>query len=580
MEDGMTPEGYKPDLASLRRMLSDAMSLTEEARKEQQIDGDYYDGYQYTPDERRALESRKQPDLVFNRIRPAINGTLGVLRQGNTDPRAYPRNPGDQDAADVASKTLRFIADQNRFDELKLRCAKDYLVPGLTAAVVGVDGEDVTIEQVRWEEFIYDPRSRREDFEDARYLGIAKWMYADDLAAMYPDSAKEIEAAVDIAPVATSDSMEDRPRDGQVSWVDGRKKRLLVVEMYHRDGGWKRCVFHGGGVLEASDSPYLDDRRQPTCPIVAQSCFVDRENNRYGLVRDMRGPQDEINKRRAKLLDLVSRRQVQEAEYGALAGVDPEIIRKEAARPDGVLPSGAIIVPTTDMAAGQAQLLAEAKAEIERMGPNPAMLGRQGSDTSGRAQLVRQQAGLTELAIVFGGVEDWELRVYRQMWARARQFWQAPKWIRITDDDGAPEFIGVNQPTIIQTPYGPMQGPVDNPIADLDIDIILDTVPDTANVQQEQFAMLVDLAKVGALGPMAGMFLLEASSLPNKRDVIEKLEAQMQQPNPAAEIEMRQGQADIAKTEAEAALKGAQATTEMQSAMMPAMPVAGAFPGV
>jgi hypothetical protein len=32
---------------------------------------------------------------------------------------------------------------------------------------------------VRWEEFFHDPRSRRKDFKDARFLGIAKWMFRD-----------------------------------------------------------------------------------------------------------------------------------------------------------------------------------------------------------------------------------------------------------------------------------------------------------------------------------------------------------------------------------------------------------------
>jgi hypothetical protein len=93
------------------------------------------------------------------------------------------------------------------------------------------------------------------------------------------------------------------------------------------------------------------------------------------------------------------------------------------------------------MAAGQANLLVEAKAEIERMGPNPAILGRQGESSSGRAQLVRQQAGLTEQAVIYGGIEEWELRLYRQMWNRCRQYWTAPQYVRITDDEGAIEVL-------------------------------------------------------------------------------------------------------------------------------------------
>ncbi|MCA0358725.1 MAG: hypothetical protein LCH78_18075 [Proteobacteria bacterium] len=563
MEDSMTPT-YEPDHAALKKMYEDFQSTTRDGRAQSQVDDDYFHGNQLTPDEKRILQARKQPDAVFNRTRPAVLGTLGVIKQGATDPRAYPRNPGDEDAADVASKVLRYIADKSNFDAIKIDVAKNYLVEGTGAIIVEADADgEIPLTQIRWEELVYDPRSRRQDFGDARYLGVAKWQYADDLKASYPDKGDEIERLIGSGNMA-DDISDDRPRDGQtVAWVDGRKRRVMTVELYHRDDGWKRCVFWSGGVLEASESPYLDDKGRPTCPIVAQSCYVDRENNRYGIVRDMRGPQDEINKRRSKLLHRTSSRVVQEAAPGQGYGSIEEV-RREAAKPDGVLPSGWQIVNTGDMAAGEAQLLAEAKAEIERMGPNPAILGRQGESQSGRANLVRQQAGLTEQAVIFGGIEEFELRVYRQMWSRARQFWQTPMWVRVTDDEGAPQFVGVNQP---QTDEFGQQIGVENQIAAMDVDIIIDTVPDTANVQQEQFAMLVELAKVGALGQNPGPLLLEASSLPNKAKVIEKLQAptdpaQQQMQQQAAELQARGAAAKVAKDEADALLTGAKAQNE------------------
>ncbi|API57978.1 hypothetical protein BSL82_00550 [Tardibacter chloracetimidivorans] len=155
------------------------------------------------------------------------------------------------------------------------------------------------------------------------------------------------------------------------------------------------------------------------------------------------------------------------------------------------------------MTAGQFNLLAEAKGEIERMGPNPAVLGRQGENQSGRANLVRQQAGLTEQAIVFGGIESWELRVYRQMWNRAKQYWQAPDYVRVTDDLGAPEFIGINQPIpgppqVVMGPQGvPMIQPsvlgYENALAEMDVDITRTAKTDD-KVSREQLDKLQDAA--------------------------------------------------------------------------------------
>ena len=66
-----------------------------------------------------------------------------------------------------------------------------------------------------------------------------------------------------------------------------------------------------------------------------QSGYVDRDNNRYGAIKDMIGPQDEINKRRSKALHLLTMRQVV-AEQGAVEDVD-------AARAEGRATSIALI---------------------------------------------------------------------------------------------------------------------------------------------------------------------------------------------------------------------------------------------
>src|SRR5690606_7845231 len=127
--------------------------------------------------------------------------------------------------------------------------------------------------------------------------GVAKWQWADDLRSRYPDKADQITATLGAASTLFDDTHEDRPKDS-VFWADRKNERLLVVEMYHNDNGWKRCVFLDGVQLEAGDSAYLNAKKLPDNPIEAMSCYVDGDNRRMGIVRDMRGPQDEINKRR------------------------------------------------------------------------------------------------------------------------------------------------------------------------------------------------------------------------------------------------------------------------------------------
>lgn len=552
----------KADLARLKRYFTEYRDLSSDARTQSMADIDYYDSKQWTEAEKEALAKRKQPDIVINRVKPAVNGMIGVVARGRAIPRAWPRTPQDEGAADCATDVLRYVADYNRWNRTKLDCLKDMLVPGTMAVLVGADPDlQVTITQIRWEEFFADPRSRRNDFKDGRYMGLAKWMYADDVAALYPDHANDIQGAVDNSAaggVAPDQSFMDRPNWSTGGWVDKNQRRLLVIEIFYREAQeWQRCVFHGSGILDEGPSPYLDHKGRPHCPIEAQSAYVTQDNSRYGVVRDMRGPQDEINKRRSKLLHLLSVSQIEAADASAIM-VDADEARAEAARPDGVIPFGWRKVSTSDMSSGQALLLAEAKAEIERMGPNPAVLGRDGNDSSGRALLARQQAGLVELAPIFAEADDWELRVYRQIWSRVKQYWTQPQFIRVTDDDGAAKFVGVNQPQ-----YGPPQVGVDqttglpaiqrpilgyqNQLGEMDVDIEVDTQQDVGTLAQEQFSDLMQLLgsnPAWAQGvPLEVMIKL--SSIPHKQSVLDQIK-QARQDAQQQGAAMQQGQQQMA----------------------------------
>lgn len=558
--------GSAPTIETLRKRFDAARDDTAEARRRSALCRDYIDGpKQLTSEVRTILATRKQPPIYTNRVRPAINGVLGVLEASRSDPRAYPRNPDDEQAAEVCTKTLRYIGDEASFDELKQDVAENFLVEGSGACIVEMDGDRISPVQIRWEEFYYDPYSRRNDLKDAMYLGIAKWTDWANLRGRYTDRINEIGDPFNRGGGGFfglfGDSWDDRP-DGR-GWIDRRRQRVMLVEEYHlADGEWRRCVYIASGVLEYDVSPYVDDKGRPCCPIEAVSCYVAggtegrtadiAPNDRYGIVSDMMPIQDEINASRSRSLHLMNSRQVQRVDENA-PPVDANTVRDEAAKADGVIPAGYQIVSTAEQTQANFLRMQEAKSEIERMGPTPAILGRQeGASQSGRARLVSQQAGLTELARPLARLKDWELRCYRQMWWRARQFWQDPMWIRVTDELQAPEFLQINEPIlgeVVQVVQDPMTGqPVqqvgmgivgaNNRPAEMDMDIILDTTPDTATLQQEVFAEFIELVRTGTdvFDPRFEL-LIEMSPLATKAQVLERLKAKRE------EVQQAQGQA-------------------------------------
>jgi len=594
------------DIARYRKMFDNSRWQTNASRLKAEKRRDYYDGpEQLNSEVRTILAARKQPPIYTNRVRPAVNGILGVIIAGSSDPRALSRAPDKDNEADVATKCLRFVADTCQFNSIKLDVAENFLIEGTGAVIVEAAGQDVLITQIRYEEHFYDPFSRRNDFKDAKYQGIAKWMYAEDVRSIYPDRYAAMGDPIAGMGGVVESTWNDRP-ENTLQWVDPTQRRMMMVECYYNQtkppyasAEWFRVVYCWAGVFEDTISPYKDDRGHTVCPIEAISCYVDRKNNRYSAVEDMIPIQDEINARRSRGLHLTNSRQVQQSDPAA-APVDSETARLEASKADGVIPAGWQIVATTQMQQGNLEMSQEAKSEMERMGPTPAILGRTGAESqSGRARQVLQEAGMTELARPLGRIDDWELRVYKQVWFRIKQFWNAEMFIRITHDTKAAEFVQINKPVqgIVQREV-PVTDPwtgqpalhpetgmpltqivpsieitgYENQVSEMDVDLILDTAPDTANLEQEVWKDLMDLAKTIPIDSPLFLVAIELSPMPNKAQTIERVKQLMaeQQEAGAQQAQQQAQEEQIAKelmaSKAQAEIATEQATAENKAA--------------
>jgi len=568
------------DHHKLVSLVSRASDLTETARELSERDRDYYDSHQWTVEEIAALEKRKQPVIIKNRIKRKIDAMVGIEQRSRVDPVAYPRTPEDEDAADVATKILRYVEEDQRLDQKASDVFYNVLIEGYGGCEViveqGPTGDfDVKINRLRWEEIFHDPHSREKDFSDAQFMGVQKWMSEDAAleycAPMWQGDPDELAAMLDTQATEIGTSYEDRPDDVQMAWVDRRMRRVRIAQIYYKvQGQWHFAVFTGRGEIYNAVSPYVDEYGVPQNPMLLTCAYVDRENCRYGVVRDMISAQDEVNKRSSKMLHGINSRQTL-AVKGALDSVD--VFKREIASPDGHIELNIEafedaarvgmrpfeILPNNDQLSGQAALLAEAKQEIDLYGPNPALVGQGSTSASGRSIMAQQQAGLAELAPIYDNRRDWLERIYRAIMNRVRQFWTAPRYIRITDDERAPEFIGINQP--VMTPQGPM---VQNPVGQMEVDIIVTTSPEYATLRHEQFDKLAELARSGfAIPPQV---IIEASDLKDKRKLLEAMQpppeaqamqAQMQQMQ--MEMQMRGAAAQIADKEASALKKQADA---------------------
>lgn len=588
MENGVTD--YSAELGMFCRQFEESEESTQDSRQKAERDRDYYDEKQWTAEEETALKNRKQPVITYNRVKRKVNAMMGLEKQTRKDPKAFPRNPDDEESAQAATDVIRYACEDNRWDDKRSESSKELAIEGTCAIMVGVKqtkgGIDPELKRIPWDRFYYDPHSSEFDFADAAYLGQVIWMDVDKARAKWPD--KEAVFVETWSQAQGSDTYDDKPK--YKMWADYKRKRVRICEHYYRDAeGWKFCIFTKGGfVVEPQVSPYMGEDDQPECPIKAVSLYIDRENNRYGEVRTMIGAQDEINKRRSKALHLINSRQVR---VSRSTGQNAETVRKELSKPDGVVvgESGEVeVLQTNDMAMANLQMLQEAKAEIDLLGPNAALGGKNEGGMSGRAILAQQQGGLTELATYLDRIRCLSLAVYRSVWARVRQYWTEERWVRVTDNENNLRFVGVNRPvTALQAaakqmgidknnleqadpamvqqlqqfamnPMSQQVVAVENNVVELDVDILVDEGMDSPTIAAEEFEAMLKLAGTGMI-QIPPDVLIEASSLRNKDRLLEMLK---QGPSPEqqqiAQIQMAGEAAKVAKTESETAENYAQ----------------------
>jgi hypothetical protein len=381
---------------------------------------------------------------------------------------------------------------------------------------------------------------------------------------MYGADAQD---AIDVTLTSAVESTTYDDKPAWTIWADRKRKRIRVVQMWiKRAGEWYFAEFTKGGFLKTGPSPYVNEEGRTDCEIIAQSAYVDRENNRYGEAREMISPQEEINKRRSKSLHILNTSQVV-TEEGAV--IDEERARREAARPDGWITlnpgmSDKFRFETKgEMANGQFKLLEHTMNVFQLMGANAAMQGNAGDEASGRAILASQQGGMIQTASILDNLRDFDVRIYKTIWNRIRQYWDGPMWVRVTDDERNIRFVGINGAP------DPLTGQPGVPVSQLDVDIVIDDAPDGVAPQIEQFQALAELKKFDTEGELTFRTLMKAMpNLRNKDQILDEMDqrrAELQQmqaqqgPPPEIALKMAEMEAERAQAQQQMELDQAKA---------------------
>jgi hypothetical protein len=323
-----------------------------------------------------------------------------------------------------------------------------------------------------------------------------------------------------------------------------------------------------------------------------------RDGMAYGVWRGMRDLSDDTNKRRSKALWSLSVNRVVADEGAIPEDGDIDSIRREAARPDGVIikRKGADVKFEPHVMDFQGNLeLARENTQIMRNvgGVTNENLGQNTSAQSGKAILAKQDQGSLTTSDLFDNYLLAIKQAGKIRLSHMEQFWTGRKAVRIVGGRRPIEWAVINE-------FDPETGEFKNDITQRQADFEVDTQDYRSSLAQaaleQMFALLGQIATFAPQVVLSVLDLVvESADIKDKEEWINRIrklngqrdpskkptpaeEAQEMQANEKqqkadalvellGEAELKLKQATASKTEAETTLKTVEAVLKRVSAM-------------
>lgn len=565
-------------------------------RYQMALDEDYYDSMQWTEEDAQALLDRGQAPLVYNEIKPTVDWVLGTERRSRIDYRVLAREPEGQDEAEIKTSLLKYLSDTNRTPHARSLAFEDAVKAGVGWLETGLRGDPteelIYTRREDWRRVLYDSNGDEPDLSDARYIFRWKWLDADTAKAYFPGREEVIESSCRGEGELLSEAEQDgfylgarvtepghdyQSASGRFTPYDNAafaynsRKRVRVIECWYKEPqrvrvfrdddmagvvfdaknpehverareGYslfdnvrmvvKCAVFTDVGLLFWGDSPY-NHGRFPFVPIWCHR--RKRDNAPYGIIRNLRDPQDDLNKRASKALWLLSVNRITMDE-GAVDDIDA--LREEAARPDAVLVKrkGKELVIDRDIQLAQSHVgMMERNIQHIRNvgGVTDENLGRESNATSGKAIMARQEQGSVVTTAIFDNLRFGLQQLGELELSMVEQFYDEEKVIRVVGDRGA-KYMKINE-------RDPQTGEVLNDVTHRQASFILDEQDYRSSLRIAMFESLFDIvSRLAQMAPNVALGLLdllvETADVPNRDEIVARIRQINGQRDPDEEL--------------------------------------------
>jgi hypothetical protein len=300
----------------------------------------------------------------------------------------------------------------------------------------------------------------------------------------------------------------------------GQPVESTVMEM-------RQIIFTGDSVLQDGESPYRH-KRFSLVPIWGFK--RKKDGTPYGIVRNLRDPQKDLNKRRSKALYLLSANRVV-ADDDAIKDTDQswDDIVQEANRPDGLIKvnpksqRGVEIQNETKMAEEHVMLMTQDEKYIQSAsGVTDELMGRDTNAVSGKAIRARQEQGGVVTTAFFDNNRLAFKLSGEIILSMIEQLYTEEKKIRITGGENGktPEFLEINK-------YNPETDEIIGDITASQADFVISEQDYSATIREAMFESMTEILKT--LQPEAAIQVIdlwfELSDLPGKEKFVDRFRA-------------------------------------------------------
>lgn len=576
----------------------------------------FFAGDQWDPADKAKLKKAKRPALTINKIMSTLANVMGEQIYNRNEISFRPRSGASAETADVLAKVLKQIGDNNQLDWKRSDMFADGAITsrGFLDVRMGFNDSmqgEVVIDKLNPKNVMIDPDAEDFDPDTWNEVFVTKWMTADDIAVLYSkEDAEELRNREQSFFPYGYDSIQSRrdrfgnrfnpmyngtyddssvmrnirvierqyrtldkqkhffsPETGDMRAIPAEFDRDRIAFFVEKFGFQvvpklvkriKWCVVADNFVLFEDWSPYKHFTVVPYFPFF-------RHGNTIGLVENLLGPQELLNKVSSQELHVVNTTANSgwKVKAGALLNMSVEELEQRGAETGLVIETAGDpdkdivrITPNT-VPQGLDRVSYKAEESIKTISGVPdSAQGFDREDVAAKAIQAKRQAASTNLAKPLDALVRTDFILARNVLDLVQEHYTEPRLLAITKNtaDAETEQFGINQ-------ISP-EGEVLNDLTLGEYDVVISSVPQRETLEDSQFEQAVALRELGVKIPDS--VLIESSRLLNKKSIVERMEQEANGPEAQKQRELaeRSATAEIAQTEADAALKQAKTASE------------------